>query len=538
MGVVYSHLRDAYYGLGGLLATIAEGGDSFNQALVRINAPRLPIMNSTTAFWQQQPPYPELVNIHSDKLSDSADIVIIGSGMSAASIAHTILKESQSIGLPRKVVILEGRTICSGATGRNGGHIKVAPYVEYPKAKKRFGAASARKILAFHMKHLPFILQLAQREGHDKGEVREVQAIDAFTDPKMLHLSVAQLDILKADLPIIAEGIEVLDAKTIQERFGFSDHFHGGIQYRSGAMWPYRFVTSIYTSLLDGFPDELSIETGTAVQEIKVASDLSMPFVLKTSRGDIKASQVIHATDASTANLIPGLVGKLFPVRGHMSAQKPGKSFPNYNGSLSWSIVNSKDYEYISQRPGLPDGVEGLGAEIMTGGGTSHGSGGSIGEVGQWSDGEISHPTASYLTGVLPVSFRKEFWGEDADGSRVKELWTGSMGYTLDMMPYIGRLSSSLTQRPFITQPMKSHATDTRPGPSEWICAGFNGSGMVLTWLSGVATGLMVLGRENVKSEEQYWKPDGIVQEWLPDEFVCSPERVSRGSIYEFPSLI
>lgn len=303
-------------------------------------------------------------------------------------------------------------------------------------------------------------------------------------------------------------------------------------------MWPYRFVTSIYNSLLAEFPQNFSIETGTVVQEIKAANDPSRPFILKTSRGDIKASQVIHATDASTANLVPGLVGKIFPVRGHMSAQRPGKSFPNYNGSLSWSIVDSKDYEYISQRPGLPDAVDGLGAEMMIGGGTSHGSSGSIGEVGQWSDGEISHPTASYLTGVLPVSFKKEFWGEDADGSRVKELWTGSMGYTLDMMPYIGRLSPSLTQRPAKTLAAKSHAANVGPGPSEWISAGFNGSGMVLTWLSGVATGLMVLGRENVKSEGQYWKPDGIVQDWLPDQFVCSPERVSRGSIYEFPSLV
>lgn len=220
MGAVHSHLRDAYHGLRGLLAMIAEGSDSFNQALARINAPRLPIVDSTTSFWQQQSPYPELVNIRSDKLSDYADILIIGSGMSAASIAHTILRESQSIRIPRKVVILEGRTICSGATGRNGGHIKVAPYVEYPKAKKRFGAASARKILAFHMKHLPFIIQLAEREGHDKGEVREVQTIDAFVDPIMLRRSVAQLDILTADLPMIAEEIEVLDAEAIQEVSG------------------------------------------------------------------------------------------------------------------------------------------------------------------------------------------------------------------------------------------------------------------------------------------------------------------------------
>ncbi|KAH6699804.1 FAD dependent oxidoreductase-like protein [Leptodontidium sp. MPI-SDFR-AT-0119] len=538
MGSVSSYLRDVYHGIGGLLATILEGGESFKLALARIAAPRLPAPNPTTSFWQQQPPYPELVNIHSDQLPASTDIVIIGSGMSGASIAHTILNECRSMGISRQVVILEGRTTCSGATGRNGGHIKVAPVAEYAKLKKRFGAASAGKILAFYMKHLPFLLQLSKYEGLEKGEAREVKAVDAFTDPNVMRKAVEMLDVLRGDLPDIAEGIDVLDAEAIQDQFGFSSQFHGGMTYLSGAMWPYRFVTSTYASLLAKFPSELSIETGTMVHEIKVTIDSDTPFLLKTSRGDIKGAHVVHATDAFVANLVPGLVGKVFPVRGHMSAQRPGKSFPEYNGGVSWSLVGSKGYEYISQRPGLPDAVNGLGAEIMTGGGIFHGNGSGVDEVGQWGDDEIAHPIGSYLSGVLSVSFSSRFWGEDADRSTVKSMWTGSMGHTADMMPFIGRLSPSLTKRPVKTIQSSREVVDKGPGPSEWISTGFNGSGMVMTWLSGVATGLMVLGRENVKSEGQYWRPEGIVKDWLPDEFLCSPERVSRSSIYEFPKLV
>lgn len=154
--------------------------------------------------------------MRSDKLPASADIVIIGSGMSGASIAHTVLNECRSMGISKTVVMLEGRTICSGATGRNGGHIKVAPLMEYAKFKGRFGATSAKKILAFYMKHLPFILQLAKKEGIDKGEAREVQAVDAITDLAMLSKVKEMREVLKEDLPEIGERIDVLDEYTIQ----------------------------------------------------------------------------------------------------------------------------------------------------------------------------------------------------------------------------------------------------------------------------------------------------------------------------------
>lgn len=303
-------------------------------------------------------------------------------------------------------------------------------------------------------------------------------------------------------------------------------------------MWPYRFITALYAVLLAKFPKEFSIETGTMVQAIEVTSDCATPFLLKTSRGDIKAAHVIHATEAFASNLVPGLVGKLFPIRGHMSAQRPGKSFPDYDGSLSWSIVGRNDYEYISQRPGKPDAANGLGAEIMTGGGSAHIDGTGHNEVGQWNDDKVEQSIGSYLAGVLPVSFRSDFWGEDADGSLVKSMWTGIMGLTCDFMPVVGRLSSRLTKRGVKAGDNKQGAVDGSPAPAEWISAGFNGTGMVSTWLSGVAVALQVLGRENVKSEGQVWKPDGIVSDWFPEEFVCDPKRIARGSINELPRLV
>lgn len=111
------------------------------------------------------------------------------------------------------------------------------------------------------------------------------------------------------------------------------------------------------------------------------------------------------------------------------------------------------------------------------------------------------------------------------------------MGLTCDFMPLVGKLSPSLTKRA-VNVGNNQVTANTNAAPAEWIAAGFNGSGMVTTWLSGVAVALQVLGRENVNSNGQIWKPDGVVSDWFPEEFICSSKRVARSSIHELPRLI
>ncbi|WYZ43749.1 hypothetical protein EsH8_VII_000185 [Colletotrichum jinshuiense] len=539
MGAIVSMLRDVFESVSLLLLGIGESNATFAEVLERVQKPRLPATNPTKSFWQERAPFAELVNMQSEKFPASADIVIIGSGISGASIAHTILRESRAMGAPRRVTILEGRTVCSGATGRNGGHIKVPPHVEYAKMKKRFGAESAKKIVSFMMMHLPLLLELAEKEGHGVAEAREVLAVDAVMEPNMFSKLKEMVELLRTDLPDMAEQVTVLEGGAAQNDCGLSDHCVGAISYPSGAMWPYRLVTSILHSLLSEFPGQISIETGTMVEGIQAAGNAETPFLLTTCRGDILAAHVIHASDAFASNLVPELKGKLFPIRGHMSAQRPGKAFPHHNGDISWAFVGKSDYEYVTQRPGFPDMEDGIGGEIMVGGGTAHADDGVMGEAGQWGDDRTNYGVAAYLGGILPIAFNQRCWGQDADGSRVKRVWTGCMGFTADALPLVGKLHPSLTKRPVPAKGSGSlQPASGTPEPAEWISAGFNGSGMVVAWLSGVATGLMVLGRENVESKGEAGRPKGIVADWFPKEFECTTSRVFQQSIYRLPKLL
>lgn len=269
------------------------------------------------------------------------------------------------------------------------------------------------------------------------------------------------------------------------------------------------------------------------------SDDPVRPFIVKTTKGQIATSHVIHATDAFAANLVPGLKGKLFPVRGHMTAQRAGTSFPDdLDGSRSWSIIGRKGFEYITQRPGKTE-AGALGGELMVGGGLFNSEDRGLDEVGVWRDDGMSIATSAYLGGIMPVAFGQEEWGDDANGNRIIQAWTGCMGFTCDLFPYVGRLDSQLTKRKLkVSRKPSKHEKNLEPAPSEWISAGFNGEGMVLGWLSGVAVGLMVLGRDNVYLHKRHGRPEGKVHDWLPPELICTPKRVASTSVYDLARLM
>ena len=80
-------------------------------------APGLPRKCPTKSYWQD-PADPVADHRSTPELPKSADIVIIGSGVSGCSIANNILDSQNGA----DVVLLEARQAASGASGRNGRH--------------------------------------------------------------------------------------------------------------------------------------------------------------------------------------------------------------------------------------------------------------------------------------------------------------------------------------------------------------------------------------------------------------------------------
>ncbi|KAJ7088376.1 hypothetical protein B0H15DRAFT_1022408 [Mycena belliarum] len=140
--------------------TLKSISDEFSELSQRIaRDPELPVPNPSQSYWCF-PPSP--LDTRADQpLPSKADVVIIGSGITGTAVARTLLAGART---PLRVVMLEARDVCSGATGRNGGHVSPNTYQEYAQLGRKYGARAAQAIVRFRLAHLPALLSAAEEE--------------------------------------------------------------------------------------------------------------------------------------------------------------------------------------------------------------------------------------------------------------------------------------------------------------------------------------------------------------------------------------
>lgn len=286
-------------------------------------------------------------------------------------------------------------------------------------------------------------------------------------------------------------------------------------------------MVSIWKRLLDEFPKNISIETATPVMSIDSSAEgpPGFPYTIYTPRGIVHVRQIVHATNAFASHLVPGLRSKITGVRAHMSAQRPGDAFPNCGGDRSWGVVYGDAFDYVTQRPSSPGGPQG---DLMLGGGFVRSLKQGVDQVGLYDDGApVDALTVSHLSGIFPAIFSPN-WGK---GSTVEQVWSGVLGMTGDLLPFVGRLDRGLTGRKIL-----SEKESDMPEPGEWILAGFSGEGMVWAWLSGIALGIMMAGNEEEDLPEVPGRPGGKLAEWFPKELLVTSARIRSADVSHLAS--
>ncbi|KAL7931647.1 FAD dependent oxidoreductase domain-containing protein [Trichoderma chlorosporum] len=508
MGAVISSIRDGITAIGSVIRTISALNAKYQALLQRIHAgPFTPVENPTEPYWMRDAPFPDIGDVQGE-LPEVADVVVVGSGITAAAAVRTMLELSCSSGegkeMPR-IAVVEARQLCSGATARNGGHIKCAPHEEFQRLRKPLGEERARKAVRMQMRHLEVLKKVGERMPW--GEVREVETVDVFLEEDAFEKAKKSVEDMKAWMPEFE--IFSWEKEEAREKFGVNRHVVGAISYQAGALWPYRLVTSTWNDLIARFPN-LIVNTHTPVSSItKNTNSSSYPYQVHSSRGAIYAKHVLYATNAYTGHLVPALRGCLTGVIGHMTAQQPGAGFaPVCHGGRSWSVIYGSGFDYVTQRPDASDGTPG---DLMIGGGLFRSKDEGLDQIGVWDDSRVDAFPLMHLRGSVATVFEPK-WGF---GGGLKDAWSGIMGFTGDTMPFVGRLP------PGTSGVKENHVGGgLEEGSGEWIAAGFNGEGMVWAWLSGVAVAVMMMDKEDVDLEESVGWPGGKLGEWYPKEEV------------------
>ncbi|KAH7137430.1 FAD dependent oxidoreductase-domain-containing protein [Dactylonectria estremocensis] len=438
--------------------------------------PGLPSANPTTAAWQE-PAHPVVSNAQSPRLSNEADIVIIGSGVSGCSVAHSLLHNPAAANL--RVTMLEARTAVSGATGRNGGHLVSDSDSLFSSLVASIGLEQAVETVRFseaNIKRLAELIAQLSPADQDAVEFRSVKTVTSFGDRASFKDAVQIIEQLTKAVPDGGVTYKVTPKEDMDD-FKFKDTAGITEQHGVAALWPYRLMTIILMALKQEYHNRFSLETNTPVLSIDYESTTqsSHPYTLHTPRGNIRAKQIIHCTNGYSARLIPNLAGKLYPLRGTMSTQKMGPSFPHLGDRVSWSHITKGSYDEKTGllKIGLYYAQQNAKTGIMFLGGEAQKLDGLLTS----DDSFVASDARASLTSVAP-----HIW-KDATPVTPLAVWSGIMGFTADGMPLVGRLPEQLTGR---------------AGRDEWISAGFNGHGMDKCWLSGEAVARMVLGEGDV----------------------------------------
>lgn len=146
----------------------------------RLNTPsRSPVPKPTLSFWNTEPRPLDDHRSTSD-LPKTCDIVIVGAGFAGVATAYHLLKDNPS---PPSIVLLEARKVCSGASGRNGGHVKPDTYFNVTKYAKLFGLAAASQLAAFEASHVLAMKDLVEAENLD-CDFHLTRAVDVYLDPE------------------------------------------------------------------------------------------------------------------------------------------------------------------------------------------------------------------------------------------------------------------------------------------------------------------------------------------------------------------
>ncbi|KAL2865615.1 phosphoenolpyruvate phosphomutase-domain-containing protein [Aspergillus lucknowensis] len=439
----------------------------------------LPVENPTEPFWRTELHQHDELRTTPELLGHS-DIVIIGGGYTGVSVAYHLLKQLSASAKPSPTItILEARQICSGATGRNGGHLRPDLYGNIPKYIDRYGVEAAVELVDFEISHIKALKEVIAEEQIDcdfhltRNMSVYLNEADGEKARKVYEALVSKGLGYTADIHYTPQKY----AETISGVKGAK----ACISSTAGTLWPYKLVLGLLSKITSS--PLVNVQTFTPVTSVTSQDGLQ---IVHTPRGSIRTSKVVYATNAYTRGLLPQYSTNIVPCRGiccHITVPE-GKDAPFLPYSYIVRSDSGDGQSYLITRP---DGSIIVGGAQYT----------FFDEKEHWynviDDSTLIEPAKNYYNDFMQRTFR----GWEGSGAYVKEIWTGIMGYSYDTAPHIGEV----------------------PGqPGKFICAGYDGHGMPVIFLAAKGLADIVMNGRSFENAH------------LPRIFKTTSERIQRAA--------
>ncbi|CDS00385.1 hypothetical protein [Sporisorium scitamineum] len=426
---------------------------------------------ATVSYWMATTAADQLPS-SLDTLPPKSDVVIIGSGITGVSTAYHLINSASSSKPISSITIIEARSFCSGATGRNGGHLTAASALAYTDLAAnpnhllgaRVSSLNADEIKTETAKVVEEILQFESRTADAIRDIiadEQVQEEVGFTDEKNWHICFEQAEVdafeqslaqaaQHAGLRKFVDLVRRVPKDQVDRRMNSPVGIVGVYEIPGATLHPRALVSVIYKRAQRiATSKHISLQLITDLPVLSIASPTPHISILSTTKGNIEAHYVIHATNGYASHLLPHLSSSdkgIIPTRAQVVAVSPT------HHTYLWGIALSAGagYEYGHQRP--PTEPSPAGPLYILGGGREHAT------AREWSiadDSSLNPQVSSFLHLYLPTVFPRSYPQQG-----VQMEWTGIMGYTKTKDPLVGRVREG------------------RRKGCEFVAAGYSGHGM------------------------------------------------------------
>jgi glycine/D-amino acid oxidase-like deaminating enzyme len=360
-------------------------------------------------------------------LPASCDVAVVGGGVMGAATAFWLHRLDPA----QHVVLLEAEVLAHGASGRNAGFLLLGTHTDYASAVAGYGRERARRLWQFTAENVRLLREELDGAAFDLTLSGSLTAAGSPEEAERLRRS--------AEL-LAEDGAEAvfLDADAANARMQ-AVGFEGALFVPDGGtQHPARLVR------------HLVAESGAVVLEHTPVTALAPDgdgMQVTTDAGVLRADRVVLTLNAYLPHLLPETAALVRPVRAQMLATEPVAPF------LNVPVYSHDGFFYLRQQP---DG------RLLLGGAR---------HLHETEEFGYEDRTTSVLQADLEAYLHRYF--PNAGRPSVERRWSGTMGFSPDSLPFIGRVPDM---------------------PEVTFTAGFTGHGMGFCARFGLLMARRVLG--------------------------------------------
>ncbi|MHB1216717.1 MAG: NAD(P)/FAD-dependent oxidoreductase [Alphaproteobacteria bacterium] len=349
----------------------------------------------TDPYWWEAAPRPQAPE---KPLPAEADVVIVGSGYTGTSAALTLARNG------RGVLLLDAEDPGHGASSRNAGYVGRTLWHKFDALGSKFGKDVSKDLAGQAIESHNYVVNLIEKEQIRCYFNYCSRFIAAYTPSHYKKLAKDYKKLREAGLEM---NIEMVPREQQRSEIG-SDRYYGGmLLHGTGTVHPGLY----HLGLLErATASGAEVHGRTKVTNIVRDGDR---FSVTTSRGTVKAKDVVVATCGYSGPEVKWFQRRILPIRLFQIATEPlPKETLDRLIPRGRALLDSKTNIYWFRRS--PDGTC-----LIVGGRTGVEEGGLTGKA------KALHRA---MVEVFP----------ELENVKLTHCWEGQTGFSFDQLPHIG----------------------------------------------------------------------------------------------------